>query len=167
MTDKKLRALDDCLREYSPDIYNDLQPGRSTNRRTPRDLQSWFAWRNGQPSTSQYQLFDTYSFVSYEDATAQLAETRSTLWRHSAQFIALMILSRRSFYSLPLLTDGAGDGYWYHLMKRRPFYRFEGESDIFCLDLITFIDFLCEFVSQPSANAAQTCEDRFLDMCDR
>src|SRR5688500_18008404 len=103
-----LQTLDDVMRESSPEVHGDLRPGVQTRAGTPRDLRAWFAWHNGQPFNTQHRLFGTYSFVDYESATAELTEMRSTIWKSPLNFMILAAFSRRSFYTVPLLTDIAG-----------------------------------------------------------
>lgn len=157
-----IQKLNDALQDSMPDVFADLQPGISTRIGTPRDLRTWFAWRNGQPYGTKHELFSVYSFVSYQSATAELAEMRSTCWKSPLNFMILMALSRRSFYTIPLLTDVAGDGYCYNTVRRRPYYRFKGERDVLLPGFNVLLEFLVEYVAQPNAAAATTLEERFL-----
>ena len=163
MLESLLRSLDASLREHAASVYADLRPGTKTAWTAPSDLRSWFAWRNGQPHDTQLQLIDTYSFVSYDDAKAELSMMRRCLWQHTLQSVVLALFSRRSFYTLPLLTDVAGDGYCYHLIRRRPYYRFKGERDVFVPDFDSFVRFLVDYVSQPSISAGREFEGQFLE----
>jgi hypothetical protein len=93
---------------------------------------------------------------------AELSEMRSTVWKSPLNFLVLAAFSRRSFCTLPLLTDVAGDGYCYNTIRRCPYYRFKGERDILLPSFAVFIDFLVQYVGQASASAATSLEERFL-----
>ena len=157
-----LETLDAALREAQPAIYADLQPGTRVHFVTPRDMRRWFTWRNGQPFRTKNELFDTYSFVDYQTATAELSEMRSTLWKSPLTFIILLLLNRRVFYTLPILTDVAGDGYCYDLIRRRPYYRFKGERDLPIAKFDLLLEFLSRYVRQTSVASATEAEEDFL-----
>ena len=162
MMSNPLETLDIALRNAKPEVYADLQPAAQIRMGTPRDLRNWFSWRNGQPHQTKHKLFDTYSFVDYQTATAELSHMRSTLWKSPLNFIILLALSRRRFYTLPILTDIAGDGYCYDTIRQRPYYRFKGERDIVLPSFDIFIDFLVQYVRLTSVGAATSLEEGFL-----
>ncbi|MEW4489726.1 hypothetical protein AB1L42_16715 [Thalassoglobus sp. JC818] len=154
--------FDSTLRESKPEVHADMQPGVKIRFGTPDDLRQWFSWRNGQPFRSERELFGTYTFVNYETAIAELSHMRSTLWKSPLNFLILLLLNRRVFYTIPLLTDIAGDGYCYDLIRRRPYYRFKGERDVPIPTFEDFLRFLIDYVQQESTNGAQSVEERFL-----
>lgn len=142
-----LPQLDAALGQHQPKLAAMLQPGISISRYRGGNLRTWFGWKNGQPNNFQEVLHGRYYFVNFEDATAQLHHMRSSLWLSPVQALMLAVFARRSFYSLPLVIDAAGDGYYYHLNRRTVFWKFEGESDILFPRFESFVELLTELVS--------------------
>lgn len=147
-----LTQLDRTLLERQPKLHATLQPGIAIGG--TGNLAQWFAWHNGQSRDAKAMLKQTYQFASYEDGCQLVSHMRSTLWQHPLQGLVLGLFARRSFYSLPLLTDPAGDGYYYHQLRKTVFWKFEGEQDVVLPSFEAFIQLLLELAEQPHSSPA-------------
>jgi hypothetical protein len=151
-------TLNAALLEHLPELHATLQPGIRAPWSTPKDVATWFQWRNGQPRDTDQTINDTYRFVSFDDARAELRHMRATVWKSPLNAVILAALARRSFYSLPILTDIAGDGYCYNLLSRKMYHRFKGERDIYLNSFDAFVELLVKLVSCPAMSPGSAAE---------
>lgn len=154
MSEKLLQKLDTALCEHQPKLYAALQPGISIPRYRHANLKMWFAWRNGQPRDSREVLHGRYFFATFEDGLAGLKHMRGAVWEGPLAFLFMVAFTRRSFYSLPLVVDAAGDGYYYHLYRRTVYWKFKGEADILLPSFDLFLKLLAQFASAPARRDA-------------
>jgi hypothetical protein len=138
-----LHHFEDALRKRFPDLLAELQPGVSA---ASGDLGQWYRWRNGQSDTSERRLFGLYRFVPEQEARATLKGLRSECFRSPGSLLALCVFAPRSLVSIPLLIDGTGDGYYFNLITRNVFYRFEGERSTVFRSFAHLVDYLVEIL---------------------
>ena len=67
---------------------------------------------------------------------------RASAFRNPLAGLALIVFARRALYCWPILTDLAGDGYFFSPLSRKVIYTFKGEQDEILSSFETFVDFL-------------------------
>ncbi|MCA8998647.1 MAG: hypothetical protein KDA80_16725 [Planctomycetaceae bacterium] len=155
------QRLDAALAENQPKLYATLQPGRVIPWKEPGQIKHWYRWRDGQSRDSQVTLLGSYHFASYSEARTELQILRRSFIEAPLNALILVALAPQTFSSLPLLTDVAGDGYYFHLRRRTVYYRFKGEQDIDFPRFESFLEFLIELVSQPPRSVGRSAEKEF------
>jgi len=141
MFTEKLAALDALLQQKHAKMYASFNKGKDANSSLPASLSEWYKWQNGQNQESENLLFDWYRFYSSEEARQLcIAQTE---------------------YSLPLLTDDAGLGYWFSTLSHNVFYNWEEcydtSAQLFS-SFDSFIDFLIEFADSPQQSIGEVFE---------
>lgn len=152
-----LTLLDVALRTNHPSLHATLQPGIDASAGPP-ELKAWFRWRNGQPRDTVEALHGTYRFVSYSDGRAELQHMRSTIWKSPLNAAILAMIARRSFYSIPLLTNRAGEGYYFNLSRRGVYYRFNDDRDIVLNSFSEFLEIVIELASRSTMAPGSAAE---------
>lgn len=147
----QLEILEACLKRNYPAVHAELQPGISANSWRSSELNEWFAWRNGQPRESHEPLLWLYRFVGYEEACDTLKRLRRDLMGHPLNGLIILFLSTRLLYSIPLLIDHGGNGFYFDSLRNTVFYREHAERDRVFRRWDGFLAFLNELLeAQPS-----------------
>jgi hypothetical protein len=146
--DELIVNLDVALRANHPALYATLRPGIDAWS-GPRELKEWFRWRDGQPRGTAEALHGIYRFVGCGDGRVELRHMRSTVWKSPLNAAILAVGARRAFYSVPLLTDCAGDGYYFDLFRRGVYYRCKGERDMILNSFSSFLEVAIALAMRP------------------
>lgn len=132
MSTEKFAALDAILQQKHAEMYASLNKGKDANSSLPASLREWYKWQDGQNRESENLLFDWYRFYSSEEARQRCVS--------------------QTEYSLPLLTDDVGLGYWFSTLSHNVFYNceecYDTSAQLFA-SFDSFIDFLIEFADSP------------------
>jgi hypothetical protein len=147
--DELLKILDVALRTNHPSLHATLQPGIHAAL-GPVELETWFRWRNGQLRGTIEALHGTYRFVSYGEGRAELRHMRSTVWKSPLNAAIISVMEPKSFYSIPLIINPAGEGYHFDLLRRSMYYRFRGEPHVAVGSFTSFLKIVIEFASRPT-----------------
>jgi hypothetical protein len=161
----KIKQFDEALRDHHAEFHASLRHGVSPGFSVASPVREWFGWRDGQSLDAETLFLDTYRFVPLEEARAQARSARSSLFRSPAQGVALVIFARRMLYSWPLLVDRVGEGYFFSIVSRRVFYRFQGERVRVFPSFEGYLDFLIELAAV-SARSVQARIERELELID-
>ena len=141
MFTEKLAALDAVLQQKHAKMYASLNKSKEINSSLPAPLRDWYEWRDGQNQESENLFFDWYRFYSSEEARQ-------------------LYLSQTE-YSLPLLTDDAGLGYWFSTLNQKVFYNaatFYDKEDLLFTSFESFLEFLIELAESPSHSIGEFIE---------
>jgi hypothetical protein len=155
--DELIVQLDVALRANHPALYATLRPGMDAWS-GPRELKEWFRWRDGQPRGTAEALHGIYRFVGCGDGRAELRHMRSTVWKSPLSGAILAVGARKAFYSVPLLTDRAGDGYCFDLFRRGVYYRFKDERDIRSKSFNGFLEIVIGLATRPGMAPGRAAE---------
>jgi len=138
MFTEKLATLDAILQQKHAKMYASLNKSKEVNSSLPAPLRDWYKWRDGQNQESENLFFDWYRFYSAEEARQRCCS--------------------QTEYSLPLLTDDAGLGYWFSTASHNVFYNWEECYDTSArlfASFDSFIDFLIEFADSPQQSIGE------------
>jgi cell wall assembly regulator SMI1 len=128
--DTALARFEQALHRHAPDTLAALQPGlsdaqidaieREHHLRLTDDLRALYRWRNGSPPDARIDLIPGHRFVPLNEAAAFPSLMRQQLAGIAAvQWLAHAIFAGHRTGWLPILDDGAGDGYFYDPARRR------------------------------------------------
>lgn len=148
MRQDQLNCLEEALAREHAEVLSSLRPGGSRSYIFHRSLAVWFSWRDGQ-SPDAPLFHERYSFVGYGEARAHF---RSSVGGAFPHLFATLLFARHVLYSIPLLIDGAGEGYFYSYLSGTVVYRFEGESARSFCSFSQFVDYLIELAKIPASS---------------
>lgn len=132
---EKIASLDAILQRKHAKMYASLNEGKQINSSITTPLSDWYEWQDGQSQETENLFFNHYRFIPSEEARQ--------LNLHVTE------------YSLPLLTDDAGEGYWFNTMNRKVFYNasvFYDKEDLLFASFDSFVEFLTELAESPLQN---------------
>ena len=138
---KKIATLDAILQQNHAKAYSSLNKGKKVTSSIISPLHGWYEWQDGQSPETENLFFDCYRFIPSEESLQQIVSATE--------------------YSLPLLTDGAGEGYWFSTLNRKAFYNFEvfyNKENFLFTTFDSFIEFLIELAKSPSQNTGEFIE---------
>ena len=138
-----LARFEAALAAHAPGVLCALRPGLADERiraiereyglRLTDDLRALYRWRDGSASDDGVDLIPGHWFVPLEEAARMRVEQRRQV--AAAPFVqraAFAIFAGHRTGWLPVLDDGAGDGYFYDPGRRRAcalFYHFAEDRD--------------------------------------
>ena len=141
MLTEKITALDEALKRRHGEMYATLNKGREADSEILAPLGDWYAWRDGQPEETEKLFFDHYRFIPSEEAGR--------------------LYVRDTDYSLPLLTDEPGEGYWFSPRRQTVFYNasvFYDRDDLQFASFESFVEYLIELAEIPVADIGEFIE---------
>lgn len=142
----QLKTLDSLLTRNYPTVHVDLQGGVAANSWRSRELNEWYAWRNGQSRESRELLLWLYRFIGCEEGRDTSRILRRQLIAHPLNGLIILFLSNRLLYSVPLLIDPGGNGFYFDYIKNTIFYREHADRDRVFADWRSFLVFLNELL---------------------
>ena len=138
---KKIATLNAILQQNHAKAHSSLNKGKKVTSSIIIPLYDWYEWQDGQSPETENLFFDCYRFIPSEES--------------------LQLIVSATDYSLPLLTDDAGEGYWFSTLNRKAFYNFEvfyNKENFLFNTLDSFIEFLIELAQSPSQNIGEFIE---------
>jgi cell wall assembly regulator SMI1 len=119
-----LRRLETALRDYSPKVLDDLQPGLSEDEIASiqrehgiwltQDLKAHYMWRNGSRADSKNCLVPGHRFLPLQDSLqSREATRRQVAGEKFGQRVFFEAFAGHRTGWITVLDDGAGDGYFY------------------------------------------------------
>lgn len=142
----QLETLDSLLSRNYPAVHVDLRDGVVAHSWRSSELNDWFAWRNGQSRESREVLLWLYRFIGYEEGRDSLRMLRRELIAHPLNGLIILFLSTRLLYSVPLLIDHGGNGFYFDCIRNTIFHREHAERDRVFSDWNGFLVFLNELL---------------------
>lgn len=146
---RQLEILESHLSRNYEEVFALLNVGvKLTSWRSPQ-LREWFGWRNGQSRDEKVTLLWLYQFVSYSDAVQSLKILRFQLITHPLNGLIILFLSPRLLYSIPILVDHGGNGFYFDYIRNTIFYREHAERDRSFANWEQFLLFLNDLLKIP------------------
>jgi len=119
-----LSDLEVTLREHAPTVAESLQPGLSNQEimeleetygfQLTDELRALYKWHNGTSSETVIDFIPGHRFLSLDEAVRERVALRSELKESTVlQRAAYDAVASHMTPWLTLLSDGAGDGYFY------------------------------------------------------
>jgi len=120
-----LTRLEQALQTNAPFVLAELQPGLSDSEiallerqngiTLPEDIKAIYRWHNGSPQATNNLPIDfipTHRFMPLHEALAERSQLAKVEPTAAARLAHRIFVSHRDSW-LSILSDGAGDGYWY------------------------------------------------------
>lgn len=142
----QLETLDSLLIRNYPDLHAELRTGVNAKCWRSSELNEWFAWRNGQAQESREALLGLYQFVGFDEGRDSLSSLRRDLIAHPLNGVIILLLSTRLLYSIPLLIDHGGNGFYLDCIRNTIFNREHAERDRVFAGWRGFLVFLNELL---------------------
>lgn len=142
MLKEKIAALDVVLQQKHATMYASLAVGKEAYSSINMPLRNWYQWQNGQQKETENLFFNHYRFIPFEEAHP------------------LSLLPQTEF-SLPLIADDAGEGYWFSTKNQKVFYNaatFYDKEDLMFISFESFVDFLIELAANPLQSIGEFIE---------
>ena len=137
-TEELLARLQQVFEQRAPDFAQSLQPGISDTRireleehgkfRLSPELQALYRWHNGMRTNGNAELIPMGYFLSLDRVVDECNALRAQLTAATpAQRAAYQTFAGHRNAWVPILPDGAGDGYFFDPERNSFFYHF-GET---------------------------------------
>jgi hypothetical protein len=152
MPKPRIDVLREVVRVRHPEVHASLQQNKEDCSGIAGPLLDWYQWQNGQEKETQVPFLNWYRFISLQEAQQQLKRDRDYLGFVPACSVGeamQMDSEERMLYSLPLLQDDAGEGYYFCTLSHRAYYMLYGKEDRFFAFFDSFVDFLIELATSP------------------
>lgn len=135
---EKIAALNSILQQKHAKVFSSLKKGKKIDSPILVPLRDWYEWQDGQNPETENLFFDYYRFIPSEES--------------------LKLFVSATEYSLPLLTDDAGEGYWFSTLTRKVFYNFEmfyKKENFLFSTFDSFIELLIELAESPAQSVGE------------
>ena len=142
----QLVTLDSSLNRNYPALHAELREGVAVKSWRSSELNEWYSWRNGQSRESREVLLWLYRFVGYDEACLTLRLFRRNVIAHPLNGLIILFLSTRMLYSIPLLVDDGGNGFYFDTIRNNVFQREHAERDRVFSSWNGFLSFLNELL---------------------
>lgn len=143
MLPKLLLQFEQNLRQNQPEVLESLLPGKSRSYLFHKGQAQWFVWRDGQPESAP-QFMKLYNFISFNQGKKQLQQAICITLVSPFCLALAVTFAPQLLYAQAILTDGAGDGFFYSYLTGCVLYCVEGEMPRSFRSMTSFVQFLVE-----------------------